>query len=45
VQLAIWRYCAQGYLNVCNGNRVDDRHACQNRYCQLYPQCDRKPLI
>jgi hypothetical protein len=44
VQLAIWRYCAQGYLN-CNGNRVDDRHACQNRCCQLYPQCDRKPLI
>ena len=45
VQLAIWRYCAQGYLNVCNGNRIDDRHACQNRYCQLYLQCDRKPLI
>jgi hypothetical protein len=45
VQLAIWRYCAQGYLNICNGNRVDDRHACQNRYCQLYLQCDRKPLI
>jgi hypothetical protein len=45
VQLAIWRYCAQGYLNICNGTRVDDRHACQNRYCQLYLQCDRKPLI
>jgi hypothetical protein len=45
VQLAIWRYCAQGYLNICNGNRVDDRHACQNQYCQLYLSCDRKPLI
>ena len=45
VQHAIWRYCAQGYLNVCNGNRIDDRHACQNRYCQLYITCDRKPLI
>jgi len=45
VQHAVWRYCAQGYLNVCNGNRVDDRHACQNRYCQLYLTCDRKPLI
>jgi hypothetical protein len=45
VQHAIWRYCAQGYLNICNGNRVDDRHACQNRYCQLYLTCDRKPLI
>src|ERR1019366_1206641 len=36
VQLAIWRYCAQDCLNVCNGNRIDDRQACQNRYCQLY---------
>jgi hypothetical protein len=45
VQLAIWRYCAQDYLNICNGNRIDDRHACQNRYCQLYLVCDRKSLI
>jgi hypothetical protein len=45
VQHAIWRYCAQSYLNICNGNRIDDRHACQNRYCQLYFRCDRKPLI
>lgn len=45
VQLAIWRYCAQSHLNVCNGNRIDDRHACQNHYCQLYSQCDHKPLI
>jgi hypothetical protein len=45
VQLAIWRYCAQGHLNVCNGNRIDDRQACQNRYCQLHLRCDRKPLI
>jgi hypothetical protein len=33
VQLAIWRYCAQGNLNICNGKRIDDRHACQNRHC------------
>jgi hypothetical protein len=45
VQHAIWRYCNQGYLNICNGNCVDDRQACQNRYCQLYLSCDRKPLI
>jgi hypothetical protein len=32
-------------LNICNGNRIDDRHACQNRYCQLYLVCDRKSLI
>src|SRR6185295_2174420 len=25
VQHAIWRYCAQNGLDVCNGNRIDDR--------------------
>jgi hypothetical protein len=45
VQHAIWRYCAQSHLNICNGNCIDDRQACQNRYCHLYPQCDHKPLI
>jgi hypothetical protein len=25
VQHAIWRYCAQSGLAVCNGNRIDDR--------------------
>ena len=27
VQNAIWRYCAQSYFDVCNGNRIDDRQA------------------
>jgi hypothetical protein len=45
VQHAVWRYCAQDCLNICNGNRIDDRQACQNRYCQLYLTCDRKPLM
>ncbi len=25
VQNAIWRFCAQDELNICNGNRIDDR--------------------
>jgi hypothetical protein len=41
VQLAIWRYCSQQGLDICNGNRVDDRHQCQNRHCQIYRICDR----
>jgi hypothetical protein len=41
VQLAIWRYCSQQGLDICNGNRVDDRHRCQNRHCRLYSVCDR----
>jgi hypothetical protein len=41
VQHAIWRYCAQSGLDVCNGNRIDDRKSCTNVYCQLYSHCDR----
>ncbi len=41
VQLAIWRYCSQQGFDVCNGNRLDDRHRCQNRHCRLYRVCDR----
>ena len=40
-QHAIWRYCSQQGLDICNGNRVDDRHRCENRHCQLYGICDR----
>jgi hypothetical protein len=41
VQHAIWRYCAQSGLDVCNGNRVDDRQSCANVYCQIRAHCDR----
>jgi hypothetical protein len=44
VQLAVWRYCAGMGLNVCNGNRIDDRDQCHNIYCRLYPTCDRRIL-
>jgi hypothetical protein len=44
VQHAIWRFCAADGLNVCNGNRIDDRNSCQNNYCQLFNKCRRKPL-
>ena len=45
VQYAIWRYCAQQGLNVCNGNRIDDRDRCDNIYCQIYRNCDRIQLF
>jgi hypothetical protein len=41
VQHAIWRYCAQTGLDVCNGNRVDDRKSCANVYCQIHRICDK----
>jgi hypothetical protein len=44
VQHAIWRFCAADGLNVCNGNRIDDRKSCQNTYCQLFNKCRHKPL-
>ena len=44
VQHAIWRFCAQNGLGVCNGNRIDDRQSCDNIYCQLRSNCDRISL-
>jgi hypothetical protein len=44
VQHAIWRFCAADGLNTCNGNRIDDRKSCENRYCQMFSKCDRKAL-
>ena len=44
VQHALWRFCAADELNMCNGNRIDDRKSCQITYCQLHQKCDRKPL-
>jgi hypothetical protein len=41
---AIWRYCAQSGLDVCNGNRIDDRQSCNNVYCQIHSNCDRITL-
>jgi len=44
VQHGIWRYCAQSGLDVCNGNRIDDRKSCDNIYCQVRRLCDRLAL-
>jgi hypothetical protein len=44
VQSAIWRYCAENGLDVCNGNRIDDNARCNNRHCQSFRRCDRIAL-
>ena len=44
VQHAIWRYCAQTGLDVCNGNRIDDLKSCENVYCQIRNICDKIAL-
>jgi hypothetical protein len=44
VQHAIWRYCAENGLDVCNGNRINDDMRCDNVYCRVREICDRVPL-
>lgn len=44
VQHGLWQYCAADALNICNGNRIDDRRRCHNSYCQLYRSCGRIQL-
>ena len=44
VQHAIWRYCAENGLDVCNGNRINDDIRCDNMYCRVRPMCDRIAL-
>jgi hypothetical protein len=44
VQYAIWRYCSQSGLDVCNGNRIDDSCRCDNKDCRVRLMCDRVAL-
>ena len=44
VQSAIWRLCSASELNLCNGNRIDDRGPCQNDACPAFAACDRVAL-
>ncbi len=44
VQSAIWAFCAQQRLDLCNGNHIDDRTRCDQSSCPLYDHCDRVTL-
>jgi hypothetical protein len=44
VQYAIWRFCAQEALDVCNSNQIDDLERCQNRGCRLFGRCARRAV-
>jgi hypothetical protein len=44
VQGAVWRYCAENGMDICNGNRIDDRDRCDNVYCRVRNLCDRVVL-
>ena len=44
VQHALWRYCAQDGLSICNGNQIEDSRACENVNCPVFETCARVPL-
>jgi hypothetical protein len=44
VQSAVWRYCTEDGLAVCNGNQIHDEGPCDNVYCRLHASCDRIAL-
>lgn len=44
VQHALWRYCAQEEIDVCNGNNIRDHRRCANKGCPLHSLCDRVVL-
>jgi hypothetical protein len=44
LQHAIWRFCAQGVMNVCNGNQINDSRGCDNSHCPSFEVCDRLPV-
>jgi hypothetical protein len=44
VQYAIWGYCSQSGLDVCNGNRINDARRCGNLNCRVRLMCDRVVL-
>ena len=44
VQHAIWKYCSQSGLDICNGNRIDDAKRCSNLNCRMRLMCDRVAL-
>jgi hypothetical protein len=41
LQHAIWRFCALGVMNVCNGNQIHDDRRCANSHCPNHDVCDR----
>jgi hypothetical protein len=44
VQNAVWRFCAEGGLDECNGRQIDDRKRCSRRECPVFRLCGRVTL-
>jgi hypothetical protein len=44
VEHAIWRFCAQSELAICNGRSIRDTERCTRVKCPLFRECSRVPL-
>lgn len=44
VQHAIWSFCAELRLNICNGRQIDDSRPCAKADCPVGDQCGRVQL-
>ena len=44
VQHALWHFCAQEGLNICNGVQIDDALPCENVDCPVFEACGRLSL-
>ena len=41
LQFGIWRFCAEGGRDVCNGKRIDNDDRCNQTFCPCHATCDR----
>jgi hypothetical protein len=44
LQRAIWSFCAQDGLAICNSLKIGDRENCTNIYCRVYRMCAREKI-
>ena len=44
IQFAIWAFCAETRVNICNGRQIDDRLPCTKLDCPVGTTCARLPL-
>jgi hypothetical protein len=44
LQSALWAFCSADKFDICNGNRVNDKARCDNRFCPAFDDCDRVSL-
>jgi hypothetical protein len=44
IQHALWRFCAQDGLAVCNSIKIGDRKNCTNMYCRVFRLCARDKI-